>query len=232
MQKYYLQFQQGESDLVFNNNEFYLYTTCNIQDEDTIEPNGILGINLGIVNIAVSSDGDIFSGNVTNAIRSRYRKLRQKLQNKNTKSAKRLLKKRSKKEHNFGKDTNHCISKKIVAIAKDTNRAIALEDLKGISSRTKTVRKSQRATHSSWSFYQLRQYIEYKAKMLGIPVFFVDPRNTSRDCPSCGCIDKKNRKTQELFKCISCGFSGLADYIAAGNISSRAFVNMPYVAAA
>jgi IS605 OrfB family transposase len=228
LQKHYLQFQQGESDLVFYKNEFYLYTTCNIPDQELLEPNDIIGIDLGIVNIAVSSDKQIFSGNVINAVRARYRKIRQKLQKKNTKSAKKLLKKRSRKEHNFAKNVNHIISKQIVAMAKDTNRAIALEDLTGIGSRTTVMRKSQRATHSSWSFYQLRQFIEYKAKMLGIPVFFVNPRNTSRTCPSCGCIDKKNRKTQELFKCITCGFSELADYTASLNIKARASVNMPY----
>lgn len=231
-QKYLLQFQQGESDLVLRNGEFYLFTTCNTDDPAPKYLDEFIGYDFGIVNILTSSDGEVFSGKGINALRARHRKLRAKLQSKKTKSAKRLLEKRNKKEANFAKNTNHVISKKIVATAKDTNRAIALEDLTGINSRITVFRKPQRATHSSWSFYQLRKFIEYKAKLAGIPVIAVDPRNTSRTCPECGCVDKRNRPNQETFKCVNCSCSGLADYIAAGNISRRASINMPYASAA
>ena len=129
----------------------------------------------------------------------------------------------------FALDTNHCISKKLVAKAKDTNRAIALEDLGGIRERV-TFRRKQRAAFHSWSFYQLRSFVIYKAKRTGIPVFLVDPRNTSRTCSSCGHIDKANRPSQSQFSCMVCGFAGLADHIAAVNIGRRAAVNPPIVA--
>ena len=84
-----------------------------------------------------------------------------------------------------------------------------------------------------WSFDQLRTFIEYKAKQAGVPVVAVDPRNTSRTCPCCGHIDKAGalwaRKTQDKFLCVDCGFSGLADYIAAINIGRRAEVRLPNV---
>ncbi len=67
--------------------------------------------------------------------------------------------------------------------------------------------------------------------MYGVSIQVVDPRNTSRTCPKCGHIDKKNRKSQSEFVCTSCGFSGFADVIAATNIAVRASVNMPNVAA-
>ena len=123
----------------------------------------------------------------------------------------------------------HVISKKIVEKAKDTGKGIALEDLTGIRSRT-VVRKKQRRQHNSWGFDQLKRFIEYKAKIAGVFLKFVDPRNTSRTCPKCGCIDKHNRKTQSKFSCVSCGFSSIADYIAAINIGRRALVNAPDVA--
>ena len=72
-------------------------------------------------------------------------------------------------------------SKQLVAKAKYTNRAIALEDLAGIRSQTK-VRKTQRSRHSKWAFYQFRQFIEYKSALQGVQVILVDPRNTSRTC--------------------------------------------------
>jgi IS605 OrfB family transposase len=154
--------------------------------------------------------------------------LRAKLQKKGTKSSRRRLKKLSGKERKFATWTNHNISKRIVTTAKDTNRGIAIEELGGIRDRV-TVRRSQRVTMHSWSFSQLRLFLEYKTRLNGIQIVAVDSRNTSRTCPSCGHIDKANRKTQSVFSCVSCGFSGLADHIAAVNIRGRAVVNRPNV---
>jgi len=227
-QRELLQTRQGESDLATSNGDYYLFVTCNVEEPGPIEFTEVLGVDTGIVNIATDSDGEIHSGKTINNVRYRHRRLRQKLQRKGTKSAKRRLRKLSGKEQRFGKWINHNVSKRIVAKAKDTNRAIALEDLQGISSRVK-VRRSQRATLHSWSFFQLRTFIEYKAQRVGVPVLLVDPRNTSRTCPSCGCIDKANRPNQSTFLCVTCGFSGLADHIAATTIGRRAVVNRPYV---
>jgi IS605 OrfB family transposase len=122
---------------------------------------------------------------------------------------------------------NHNLSVRIVARAERTKRAIALEDLKGIRTRVRA-RGSQRATLHSWAFAQLRAFIVYKAALKGVEVHTVDPRNTSRECPSCGHSAKANRKTQASFVCTRCGFAGLADVIAAGTISRRAPVSAPY----
>ena len=168
--------------------------------------------------------GDVQSASHINNVRYRHRRLRKKLQSKGTRSAKRRLKKLSGKERRFVRDTSHCISKRIVHKAYDTRRGIALEDLKDISGRV-TVRKSQRCTLHSWSFDQLRQFVLYKAQWSGVPVECVDPRNTSRTCPACGCVDKRNRPKQDTFLCIQCGCAGFADYFAAVNISRRAAVN-------
>ena len=121
------------------------------------------------------------------------------------------------------------ISKKIVREAKDTGRGIKLEDLSGIRDRI-TVGRAQRADAHSWSFYQLRQFISYKAAIEGVPVALVDPRNTSRECPECGHIDKANRPSRDRFACKRCGFAGPADHIAARNISGRAVVSLPNAA--
>lgn len=221
--------RQGESDLGLFRNMFFLSATCDVEDPTPIDVEGALGVDLGVVNIAVDSDGAIHSASHINNVRFRQRRLRAKLQSKGTRSAKRRLKELSGKEHRFAKDTNHCVSKKLVAKAKDTGRALALEDLGGIRDRV-TVRRPQRAALHSWSFFQLRAFVEYKAQRAGVPVVFVDPRNTSRTCPKCGHIDKANRKSQSVFSCVACGHSGLADHIAAINISRRAAVNPPNVA--
>src|SRR5439155_10399978 len=101
------------------------------------------------------------------------------------------------------------------------------EDLSGIRDRV-TVRRAQRATLSSWSFYQLSQFIRYKAEAAGVSVALVDPRNTSRTCPACGHVDRANRPTQSRFSCVSCKCSGLADHFAAVIIGRRAAVSQPH----
>jgi transposase len=88
------------------------------------EPSGFLGIDLGIVNIATTSDGEIMAGREINRIRVRERKLRTKLQKKNTPSAKRRLKKRRRKEARRAKDINHTIAKHVVAEAGGTSHAL------------------------------------------------------------------------------------------------------------
>jgi IS605 OrfB family transposase len=210
-----------------------------VEEPEPIDVEGALGVDLGVTNLAVDSDGAVHSASHINNVRFRHRRLRAKLQAKGTRSAKRHLKKLSGKEHRFAKDTNHCISKTLVAKAKDTGRALALEDLNGVRDRV-TVRRSQRAALHSWSFFQLRSFVAYKAKRTGVPVVFVDPRNTSRTCPQCGHVDKANRNSQSVFSCVACGHSGLADHIAAINIGRRAArlcegatdVNPPIVARA
>lgn len=223
-----LQYQQGESDLVYKKGAFYLFATCDVPDETPFDPDGFLGVDLGIANLATDSGGDMYSGSTINNVRHRHRRLRRKLQRKGTKSAKRKLKQLSGKESRFARDVNHTISKRIVAKAQGTGQGIALEDLSGIRDRV-TVRKSQRPTLHSWSFHQLRQLVDYKAQWHGVPVVYVDPRNTSRECSQCGHIDKANRQTQDTFLCVKCGHAAHADHNAAINIGRRAVINPPHV---
>lgn len=223
-----LQGQRGESDLCLIDGEFYLFATCEIETPDPSDVDGYLGVDLGVTNIAVDSMGEVHSSKAVNNVRFRHRKLRTKLQAKGTKATRRRLKKLAGKEQRFATWTNHNISKHIVEKAKCTNQGIAVEELTGIRGRVKA-RKANRATLHSWSFFQLRQFLEYKSKLAGVPVVAVDPRHTSQTCPVCGCIDKANRRTQDIFLCVDCNFSGLADHIAATNISRRGKVSCPNI---
>lgn len=219
----------GETDLVMFRDKFFLSATCEVEEPALQEVESALGVDLGVTNIAVDSDGEIHSASHINNVRHRNRRLRSKLQAKDTRSAKRKLKKLSGKERRFAKDVNHCISKHLVVKAKGTRRAVALEDLSGIRTRV-TARRRQRATLHSWAFRQLRSFVEYKARREGVPVVLVDPKNTSRTCPNCGHIAKANRTSQSKFSCVVCGHAGFADHIAAMNISRRVVVNPPLVA--
>lgn len=218
---------KGQADLVYINGIFYLMLVIDLPEEKQIEnPEGTLGVDLGIVNLATTNDGIRFSGEKCEAVRKHYSALKARLQSVGTWDAKKHLKRISRKERRFKKDTNHCISKQIVATAQGTNRAIALEDLKGIRSGS-TVSKPLRSVLGKWAFYELASFIQYKAQLLGIPVIFVDPKYTSQQCSVCGFISKENRKSQSEFVCLKCGHAENADINAAKNIALRAAVNQP-----
>jgi IS605 OrfB family transposase len=212
--------RKGETDLVYRSGEFYLIATCDVPEAEPIVPIGFIGVDLGIANIATTSTGTRFAGRGLNRHRQRQAELRRKLQAKQTKAAKRLLKLRSRRERRHAANTNHVIAKCIVTEAQRTSRGIALEDLKGLRDRVR-LRKPQRVTLHSWAFGQLGSYIEYKARRAGVRVVFVDPAYTSQECVECHHIDKRNRPNQAEFRCRSCGVVAHADRNASRNIAAR-----------
>jgi IS605 OrfB family transposase len=216
-QRTLLKYPRGEADLIFRKRKWFLNVTVEVPEEKEHEAIDALGVDLGIVEIAYDSDGRNYSGRTLNKIRNRNLSLRAKLQRIGTKSAKRLLKKRSKREANFARNTNHIISKSIVQTAKRTNRAIAIEKLTGIRARVRA-RKSGRTSLHSWGFAQLGGFLKYKAALIGVRLVEVDPRNTSRRCFKCGHTAKENRKSQSVFSCVKCGYQTNADGNGADNI--------------
>lgn len=226
-QRKLLALPKGESDLIFQNGKWLLNVTVDVPEDREQEAVEWFGIDLGLVNVAASSDGHIFGeAKKIAGIRNRRWRQRKRLQKKGTRSAKRVLRRLSGRESRMISLENHAISKQICGIAKRTNRGIALEDLKHIRSRIRANKKQRRILHS-WAFADLQAKILYKSRLIGVPVKFVDARNTSRQCPACGSIDKKNRPTRDRFACKSCGFTADADTNAAGNISRRAAIILP-----
>ena len=116
------------------------------------------------------------------------------------------------KEKNFATTYNHMISKNVVEFAKKNQcEYINMEKL--------TKDGFNNAILRNWSYYQLQQYIEYKAEREGIKVRYIDPAYTSQTCARCGHVDKGNRQTQEKFICTKCGFELNADHNASINIA-------------
>ena len=212
--------RQGESDLIYHRGKWYLGVTCNVEEPALREVDEWLGVDFGVSQIATDSDGGSYSGDTIKGVRYRRRKLRSKLQRKGTRGCHRKLRELAGREYRFASDVNHVISKQIVAKAKDTGRGIAIEELRGIRNRITAGRK-QRAVLHSWAFSQLRQFVEYKARLAGVAVAVVDPRNSSRECSECGHIDKRNRPSQSKFRCRSCGHEAHADFNAATNLRER-----------
>lgn len=185
-----------------------------------------MGVDLGIAKTAVVADWNggntrFFKGEPLRAVKSHYSIIRRDLQN-NLKHGNvyKKLKRISHKETNWITDVNHKISREIVNMAVRNKRTIAVENLTGITERLKVNRKT-RGMLKGWSFYQLVNFIKYKAELAGILVVVVDPRGTSKTCPICQHYSRSNRRSQERFICQSCGYESNADRIGAMNIAIR-----------
>jgi putative transposase len=230
---------RGQADLLYRNGTFYLACTVDAPEPAPNQPGEFLGVDLGIITIAAPSDGELLNHTTgpkhahINQVRARFSRFRAKLQKKGTRSAKRLLNKRSGRERRFSRDVNHCVSKAICNTTQGTGRGIALENLTHIRSRTTVRGKRRRRVLHSWAFFQLRAFIAYKAALAGVRVVLVDPAYTSQTCSRCGHCERANRKSQARFLCRNpdCGFSAHADINAAVNIGCRAAVIPPDAAA-
>lgn len=189
-------------------------------------PHDVLGVDLGRTDIAHTSDDTDWSGQQLTAVRDRYSRQRRGLQkkaSKGTRSTRRrcreLLARLSGREHRFQRHTNHTISKDLVDNAHESGRAIALEDLTGIRERTNQEprKKTERRRSNSWAFFQLRQFVTYKAALAGVPVHLVPAAYTSQMCHAC--LHLGNRQGKR-FVCLNpaCLWHGDADFNGARNI--------------
>jgi len=199
--------------------EEYAYVSVSIPEPELIKAEKWIGVDRNTVgHIAVVSDPEtgkvIKLGKSALHIHQKYKSLRKGLQKKGKYGKVKQIKDR---ESRIVKDINHKVSRKIVDTAKESGKGIKLEDLTGIRN-GKHNTKSFRYAKNSWSFYQLQNQIEYKAKLLGVEVAYVDPAYTSKSCSRCGLIGDRNKKS---FKCPHCGHVDHADSNAGFNIAKR-----------
>jgi putative transposase len=210
-----------QSDLIFREGEFYFYTTVQVEELPLFDPQGVIGIDLGIVQIATDSEGNQYSGEPVKKVRKKCRRLRKLLQSRKTRSARKHLQKAGKRESRFVKDINHCISKKLVQLAIDRQKALACEDLTGIRGRGNCFNRAMRTELNNWAFHQLKLFLAYKCQRAGVTLIEVDPKYSSQTCSGCGHCEKGNRKSQERFECLKCGLKLNADLNAAYNLKAR-----------
>lgn len=213
-----------------------------IKEEEQLDKNRILGIDLGIVKVATMSIWDnnkqdwnrlkyndrVIDGAELIAFRQKYYNLRRDLSiaskvvgkgriGHGYKCRMKPVNKIGDKIANFSDLYNHKVSKYIVEFAVKNNcGVIQMEDLSGA---TKEV---EERFLKEWSYYDLQQKIEYKAKEYGIEVIKINPKYTSKRCSKCGCIHVENRdckNNQAKFECKICGHKENADINASKNIA-------------
>lgn len=204
--------------------EYYINIQVKSETSEQIHVDTILGVDLGITDIAVTSEGQKFGGKTIKLIKNHYASMRAVLQQKavkGTRSSRRrcreLQQRLSGKESRYQRQINHEISKAIVVRAQEIPAKIALEDLTGIRDDiNQKAGKNQRRRINGWAFYQLKEFLTYKALAAGIPLVLVDPAYTSKTCHVCGNPGVRNGKS---FKCPVCGWAGDADFNGAQNIA-------------
>lgn len=191
-------------------------------------PDKAIGVDLGRRDIAHTGTGQSWAGNDITRIRDRASRLQTALQkkaSKGTRSTRRrcrqLLARLSGRAKRFQRHTNHAISKALVADATAQQAMIVLEDLTGIRERMNTQRrpKDERRRSNSWAFYQLRQFVAYKAALSSVLLVLVSPAYSSKMCHQCRHLGSRLAKR---FRCTNpaCGWAGDADLNAAKNLET------------
>lgn len=214
----------GTATLVYKKGKFYLHIAVKKEIVHSENITNVVGVDLGMRFLATAIDSKnkllFIDGKQIKQVKAKYAKLRKHLQARGTKSAKKKLKEISGRENRFMSNVNHCISKALLNFAEE-NSLIVLEDLTGINLST-TVKTKYRYYRFSWSFAQLRQFIEYKALLKGISVITVNPKYTSQMCPKCGYTHKSNRNHKiHTFTCGKCSYTSNDDRIGAMNLRQK-----------
>jgi putative transposase len=203
--------------------EFYLHVRTKA-DVDAPEPreNGtVLGVDLGVENIAVTSTGVFWSASELDHWHREYEKRRASLQQRGSRYAHENVQAVGRKETERFEQMLHRVANELVAEADERDCSyIAFEDLTDIRDRMPGAKRLH-----AWAFRRLSDYVSYKAEERGISVRQVNPANTSHRCSSCGFTHEDNRSSQDSFECLKCGYANHADYNAAKNLGYRLLRN-------
>ncbi len=209
--------------LHYRKGSFYLHvrTKANVDAPDLPENGTVLGVDLGVDNIAVTSTGTFWSADELNHWHQEYTERRQSLQEYGSRWAHENVQAVGRKETGRFEQYLHRVANEIVEEALDHGCSyIAFENLTDIRERMGGLRKLH-----EWAFRRLSDYVSYKAEARGIMVQQVNPKYTSRRCSTCGFTHDDNRSSQDTFCCQDCGYENHADYNAAKNIGLKLLRN-------
>ena len=218
----YLQSDEWETTgatLHHDRGSFYLHirTKADVDVPDRPQNGTVLGVDLGVENIAVTSTGVFWTADELNHWRTEYVERRTSLQERGTRDAHENVQAVGRKETGRFEQYLQRVANGLVREADERGcSSIAFENLTGIRDRMANARKFH-----EWAFHRLYEYVEYKAKERGIAVEQVNPQYTSQRCSSCGFTTRENRLSQDSFCCQQCGYANHADYNAAKNVGLK-----------
>ena len=217
------EWEQTGATLHYRRGDFYLHvrTKADVDAPDPAVNGAVLGVDLGVENIAVTSTGVFWSADELNHWRAEYVERRKSLQECGTRDAHENVQAVGRTETGHFEQHLHRVANELLEEATENGcTVVAFEDLTDIRDRMPNARKFH-----EWAFRRLYEYVLYKAEERGIRVEQVNPKNTSRRCSSCGFTHKDNRPSQDTFCCQQCGYENHADYNAAKNIGYRLLRN-------
>lgn len=214
----------GTAKLVSQKGKYFLHipVTSEVAESELSNICNVVGIDRGINFVIATYDSkhksEFVSGKAIKQKRAKYKKVRQQLQQRKTKSARKRLKKIGQRENRWMQNINHCITKALTE-QNPKHTLFVLEDLTGIRQATEKIRLKDRYISVSWAFYDLEQKLIYKAKKHQSSVIKVNPAYTSQTCPVCGHTERANRnKKIHLFCCRNCSYQSNDDRIGAMNL--------------
>lgn len=218
---HYAGYPVDTADLINHDGVWWLHVVVTVPAPAVEPTDAVVGVDLGLAQPAVTSNNQFLGKRVWKDVEGRRFYLKRQLQRKGTKSAKRHLRKLRRKQARFRRDCDHVLSKQIVQSAQP-GATIVLENLTDIRKRSKIRKRTEtsRRVHS-WSFAQVKGFVEYKAEERGCTVVGVDPRHTSQACSCCGHVARNNRRSRGRFVCRNCGYELHADLNAARNIAAK-----------
>lgn len=219
----YRELDKGRCIIIKDGDTWYSTISVEYPIEEQYDPEGFIGVDLGIRQIAVVSDADgqindFYGGEILERRReldARYQALQERKGGGNNVSQ--ALRRVSGKESRFMHDVNHKVAKEIVELAKHYRYGIAVENLKGLR-QGEASQELRRMLHR-WAYRDLCDKLEYKAEAEGVPLEYVDPRSTSKTCSRCGQENEVGREKQ--YACAECGIELNRDLNAARNVATR-----------
>ena len=199
-------------------NRWFAAFCINVADAPAIKADGVIGVDRNSVgNVAVIADPQ--NGQVRhlgfNPARTKacWRGRKKNLQRQ---GKRRLLSKLRKNHARRSTHQNHIVSKQVVDYAQRHSRTIVLEKLDGVRNKDSRIRSYSEC--NQWAFAQLHGFIQYKARLAGVPVVEVGAAYTSQTCSRCGHIHKSKDK---FFRCPDCGHKDHRDANASFVIAQR-----------
>ena len=197
---------------------------------DCFEPTGYIGIDINEKNVSVSATDGASSRfdelRDVVELKEKYRDVRAKIATAigtDRRVSKKILAKYGRRERSRTIQRMHRITKRVVVYAEAHGLGIKMEKLTGIQKlyrRGNGQGRSFRGRMNTWIFREIQRQIEYKARWIGVPVTFVNPRGTSRNCPDCG--SRVVRLADRKLYCPKCDKEWDRDVLASRNIMACA----------
>jgi putative transposase len=196
-------------------------TNTEIPTKAPINESTTIGIDLGIKDFLVTSEGEVFDNpkNLRKA-QSKLKYVQRKYSKNKGKRTKQRLALLHEKVVNKRKDFLHKVSTQLIR----ENQTIAIETL-AVKNMVKNHNLAQAISDASWSTFV--SMLEYKADWYGKNIIRIGQfAPSSKTCTTCGTINKDLQLKDREWTCKSCGTLHDRDKNAAINIKSFALKNI------